>query len=400
MKTEKKRRSFGLLPRILLAIALGIGCSYFFPEWAVRIFATFNDLFGNFLGFAIPLIILGLVAPGIAELGKGAGRLLGLTVLLAYGSTLFAGFLSYFSCVAVYPQILDNSEGVNALTTLDSTAITPFFTIEMPPVMGVMTALILAFILGLGLAAVKGNVFKDVLVEFREVVTKLITAVIIPLLPLYIFGIFLKMGAEGQVGGVMSLFAKVIVVIFILHILLLLIQFLVAGAVSGKNPFRLLKNMLPAYLTALGTQSSAATIPVTLQSTLKNGVKPEIAGFTVPLCATIHLAGSTLKIVACAVAIMYMMGMPTPASLFAGFILLLGVTMVAAPGVPGGAIMAALGVLASVLGFDETLQALMIALYIAMDSFGTAANVTGDGAIAVVINRIYHGKAPAGQARR
>ena len=395
MTTEKKKRKLGLLPKILIAIALGIGCSYFFPEWGTRVFVTFNDLFGNFLGFVIPLIILGLVAPGIAELGNGAGRLLGLTVLLAYGSTLFAGFLAYFTCVGVYPHILDNSGGVNALTQLDQTVVTPFFSIEMPPVMGVMAALILAFILGMGLARVKGQAFKEVLIEFREVVTKLITAVIIPLLPLYIFGIFLKMGAEGQVGGVMSLFLKVIVVIFILHILLLLIQFIVAGGVSGKNPFRLLKNMLPAYMTALGTQSSAATIPVTLQCSLKNGVKPEIAGFTVPLCATIHLAGSTLKIVSCAVAIMYMMGMATPVGLFAGFIMLLGVTMVAAPGVPGGAIMAALGVLASVLGFDETLQALMIALYIAMDSFGTAANVTGDGAIAVVIDRIYHGKAPA-----
>lgn len=393
MATEKKKWKLGLLPKILIAIALGIGCSYFFPEWATRVFVTFNDLFGNFLGFVIPLIILGLVAPGIAELGNGAGRLLGLTVLLAYGSTLFAGFFAYFTCVGVYPHILDNSGGVNALTQLDQAVITPFFSIEMPPVMGVMAALILAFILGMGLARVKGHAFKDILIEFREVVTKLITAVIIPLLPLYIFGVFLKMGAEGQVGGVMSLFLKVIVVIFILHVLLLLFQFIMAGAVSGKNPFQLLKNMLPAYMTALGTQSSAATIPVTLQCAVKNGVKPEIAGFTVPLCATIHLAGSTLKIVSCAVAIMYMMGMATPVGLFAGFIMLLGVTMVAAPGVPGGAIMAALGVLASVLGFDETLQALMIALYIAMDSFGTAANVTGDGAIAVVINRIYHGKA-------
>jgi Na+/H+-dicarboxylate symporter len=162
----------------------------------------------------------------------------------------------------------------------------------------------------------------------------------------------------------------------------------VAGAVARKNPFVLLRGMLPAYATALGTQSSAATIPVTLRCALKNGVRPEIASFTVPLCATIHLAGSTLKIVACAMAIMYMTGMPTPVGLFAGFIMMLGVTMVAAPGVPGGAIMAALGVLASVLGFDETMQALMIALYIAMDSFGTAANVTGDGAIAAVIDRI------------
>ena len=383
---SRPRRRFGLLPKIIVAIAAGIVCSLFFPEWAARIFVTFNGLFGNFLGFVIPLIILGLVAPGIAELGTGAGKMLGLTVLVAYGSTLFAGFLAYFSSRAIFPMILDPGAGAASLTDV-STAIEPFFAVEMPPVMGVMTALILAFILGMGLATVTGSAFKNVLFELREVVNKVIVKVIIPLLPLYIFGIFLRMGAEGTVAPVMSLFIKVIAVIFVLHVVLLLLQFLAAGAVVRKNPFVMLRNMLPAYATALGTQSSAATIPVTLQCALKNGVSPEVAGFTVPLCATIHLAGSTLKIVACACAIMYMTGMPTPVGLFAGFIMMLGVTMVAAPGVPGGAIMAALGVLSSILGFDETLQALMIALYIAMDSFGTAANVTGDGAIAAVIDK-------------
>ncbi len=365
--TSRPRRRFGLLPKIIVAIAAGIVCSLFFPEWAARIFVTFNGLFGNFLGFVIPLIILGLVAPGIAELGTGAGKMLGLTVLVAYGSTLFAGFLAYFSSRAIFPMILDPGAGAASLTDV-STAIEPFFAVEMPPVMGVMTALILAFILGMGLATVTGSAFKNVLFELREVVNKVIVKVIIPLLPLYIFGIFLRMGAEGTVAPVMSLFIKVIAVIFVLHVVLLLLQFLAAGAVVRKNPFVMLRNMLPAYATALGTQSSAATIP--LQCALKNGVSPEVAGFTVPLCATIHLAGSTLKIVACACAIMYMTGMPTPVGLFAGFIMMLGVTMVAAPGVPGGAIMAALGVLSSILGFDETLQALMIALYIAMDSFG------------------------------
>ncbi len=383
-------RRLGLLPRVAIAIAAGIICSLFFPDWAVRIFVTFNGLFGGFLGFVIPLIIVGLVAPGIAELGGGAGRLLGLTVLVAYGSTLFAGFLAYLSCLAIYPLVLDPSGGGMVVPENVAAAPEPFFVVEMPPVMGVMTALVLAFVLGLGLAAVAGTTFKNVLFELREVVNKVISAVIIPLLPLYIFGIFLRMGAEGTVGAVMVLFAKVIAVIFVLHVVLLVLQFVAAGAVARKNPFVLLRTMLPAYATALGTQSSAATIPVTLQCALRSGVRPEIAGFTVPLCATIHLAGSTLKIVACAMAIMFMTGMATPVGLFAGFIMMLGVTMVAAPGVPGGAIMAALGVLASVLSFDETLQALMIALYIAMDSFGTAANVTGDGAIAAVIDRIYN----------
>jgi Na+/H+-dicarboxylate symporter len=270
-----------------------------------------------------------------------------------------------------------------------STQILPYFTIEMPPVMGVMSALILAFVLGLGLAAIQGNTLRNGMCEFRDLTVLVIEKVIIPLLPLYIFGIFLKIGAEGQIASVMGTFIKVIVVIFALHILLLLIQFCIAGAVAGKNPIKALMTMLPAYATALGTQSSAATIPVTLKQAIKNGVNEDLAGFVIPLCATIHLAGSTLKITACAYAISLINGLPIDISTYGGFILMLGITMVAAPGVPGGAIMAALGVLATFLGFDENTQGLMIALYIAMDSFGTACNVTGDGAIAVIIDRIF-----------
>ena len=281
---------------------------------------------------------------------------------------------------------------MNELTATGAQVIEPFFTVAMPPMMDVTSSLLFAFVMGLGVAGLKEDNLRNVLMEFREVVVKLITAVIIPFLPIYIFGIFLKMGAEGQVASVMSLFLKVIIVIFVMHVLLLLFQYAIAGSVVRKNPLKLLKNMLPAYATALGTQSSAATIPVTLEQTKKNGVNPELAGFVIPLCATIHLAGSILKIVACAMAIMYMMGMPIGLGQYAGFIMMLGITMVAAPGVPGGAIMAALGLLQSMLGFDETLQALMIALYIAMDSFGTACNVTGDGAIALIIDRIHRRK--------
>ena len=272
---------------------------------------------------------------------------------------------------------------------LGAATIEPYMTIDMPPVMGVTTSLILAFILGLGLAVINGSYFKNVLIEFRDLVTMLISKAIIPFLPLYIFGIFLKMGAEGQVATVLQVFVKVIVIIFIMHVLLLLFQFTVAGAIAKKNPFKALVTMLPAYMTALGTQSSAATIPVTLEQAKKNGVNPDIAGFVIPLCATVHLAGSILKIVACAYAIVWMMGLPAGVDVFGWFICMLGITMVAAPGVPGGAIMAALGLLTSMLGFDETTQGLMIALYIAMDSFGTACNVTGDGAIALIIDKIY-----------
>ena len=384
-----KKMKLGLLPRIIIAIALGIVCGLFFPGWIVRIFLTVNSLFGNFLNFIIPLLILGLVAPGIADLGKGAGRLLLITALLAYGFTLFSGFFTYFTCDLSYPWLLNTSDKLSAVA---DNALQPYFTVEMPAVMGVMSALILAFTLGLGMSVIDGNRLKSVMDDFKDIINQVITAVIIPVLPLYIFGIFLNMTNSGQVAGVMNVFLKIIVVIFVMTVVLLFIQFFIAGMVGKKNPLRLFRNMLPAYMTALGTQSSAATIPVTLEQTIRNGVRPDLAGFVIPLCATIHLSGSTMKIVACSMAIMLMSGMEINFAQFAGFIMMLGIAMVAAPGVPGGAIMAALGLLQSMLGFDETAQGLMIALYIAMDSFGTATNVTGDGAIAVIVDRINSGK--------
>ena len=384
-----KRIKMSLLLKIVIAILLGIGCSYFFPEALARVFVTFNSLFGNFLNFIIPLLILGLVAPGIAELGKGAGKMLGVTTLLAYGSTVLAGYFSYGVCNFTYPFILERGSFASSEALTAAEGLEPYFVIDMPPVFGVMSALILSFVLGLALASVKGNVFRTMLNEFREVIMLVIRKVIIPLLPLYIFGIFLKMGVEGTVMMIIGLFLKVIVVIFILHVALLLLQFCIAGGIARKNPLRCLKNMLPAYMTALGTQSSAATIPVTLAQAKKNGVRAEVADFVIPLCGTIHLSGSTLKIVACAFAISFMTGMPVNIGLYTEFIFMLGIAMVAAPGVPGGAIMASIGIIGSILGFDEDMQGLMIALYIAMDSFGTACNVTGDGAIALIVDRIF-----------
>ena len=377
-----------LLARIGIAILLGIVLGQFLPLSIARVFATFNDLFSGFLSFIIPLIILGLITPAISELGKGAGRLLLITALIAYVSTLFSGFFTLVSCESVFPYIL--SEGVDAglLESADSVTPEAFFSISIPPLFDVMSALVLSFSLGLGLTVIKGNTLQQAFVDFRDVITLIIQSVIIPLLPLYIFGMFLSISISGEVFVVISLFLKVILVIFILHILLLVFQFLIAGAISKRNPFKALKNMLPAYATALGTASSAATIPVTLDCTLKNKVDPNIASFTIPLCATIHLAGSTMKIVGFALAILHFYNMPIDYLAFTGFIFMLGIAMVAAPGVPGGAIMAAIGVIQSMLGFDEQMIGLMITLYIAVDSFGTACNVTGDGAIAMVVNRI------------
>ena len=271
---------------------------------------------------------------------------------------------------------------------MDANDLKPFFTIEMPPLMSVTTSLVLAFVIGLSLIAVRGDYFRGVMLELRDVVFLVIKKVIIPILPLFIFGIFLEMGAEGNVGPVLGMFLKIILIIFAMHITVLVLQFCIAGVIAGKNPFKALVTMLPAYVTALGTQSSAATIPVTRAQAIKNGVDADVADFVVPLCATIHMSCSILKIVACAYAISLSMGLDISFATYAGFVLMLGITMIAAPGVPGGAIMAALGLLASMLGFDANMQGLMIALYIAMDSFGTAGNVAGDGAIALIINKI------------
>ncbi len=380
-----KKLHFGLLGRIVIAIILGIIAGQFFPVALVRLFATFNGLFSKFLSFAVPLIIVGLVTVAIANIGKRAGKMLMVTALIAYGSTLFAGFFSYFTGMALFPSLIDTGAPLTTLT--EEAGILPYFTIDIPPLMDVMTALVLSFVVGLCLAAMQRDALKQVAVDFEEVIVRTIKAAIIPLLPLYIFGIFLNMTNSGQVFGILTVFIKIIGVIFAVHVLVMLIQYSLAGMIVRRNPFKLLAKMLPAYFTALGTQSSAATIPVTLEQAKKNGVSPDIAGFVIPLCATIHLSGSMLKIVACALALTMMQGMPHGLEVFAGFIFLLGIMMIAAPGVPGGAIMAALGVLHSALGFDEQAQALMIALYIAMDSFGTACNVTGDGAIALVIDK-------------
>ena len=377
----------GLLPRIIIAIALGILLGNFLPGGMVRFFVTFNGIFSEFLNFSIPLIIVGLVTVAIADIGKGAGKLLLITALIAYGATLFSGFLSYFTGVTVFPYLIES--GVPLEEVSEAQGILPFFSVAIPPLMKVMTALVLAFMLGLGLAQLKNDTLKNAARDFQEIIIRMISAVILPLLPIYIFGIFLNMTHSGQVFSVLMVFIKIIGVIFLLHIFLLVFQYCIAALFVRKNPFKLLGRMMPAYFTALGTQSSAATIPVTLEQTKKNGVSSDIAGFVIPLCATIHLSGSTLKIVACALALMMMQGIPFDFPLFAGFIFMLGITMVAAPGVPGGAIMASLGILQSMLGFDESAQALMIALYIAMDSFGTACNVTGDGAIALVVDKIY-----------
>lgn len=387
-------KKLGLLPKLIIGIALGIVIgaisSNVGTDIPVRILATYNGIFGNFLGFVIPLIIVGFIVPGIADLGQGAGKTLASTAGIAYLSTVCAGTLAFLTATVLFPMLLsDNSLLQSVFENPEETTLGGYFTVEMPAIMGVMSALILAFVLGLGIAVTKSATLKNVFDEFQSIISKVIANIIIPLLPIHVMGIFCNLTYAGTIVAIMSTFAKVFVIVIILHCVMIVIQYLIGGALSHKNPFVCIKNMLPAYATAIGTQSSAATIPVTNAQTKLNGVSPEIADFVVPLCATIHLSGSTITLTCCSMSIMMMAGMNCGFGTMFPFILMLGVTMVAAPGVPGGAVMAALGLLESMLGFNEVQLSLMIALYLAQDSFGTACNVTGDGAIALIVDSLF-----------
>lgn len=381
-------KKMNLLTRLLLAIALGILIGKIADTTTIRVLATFNSIFGDFLKFSVPLILLGFVTPGIANLERSAGKLLLMTTLFAYGSTVISGIFALEINQLIFPYLLDVSHGLSHFENPEEALLGSFIKIDIPPVMNIMTALLLSFVLGLGIAAAENKVLKQFVNEFQSVVQYLISQFIIPLLPIHILGIFANITFTGQVGEILMVFFKVFIVIILLHITVIVLQFLIAGTLTGKNPITLIKKMIPAYFTALGTQSSAATLPVTLNSAKEAGVQAPIANFVIPLCANIHLPGSTITLVSCSMAILFLNGMPIVASDMIQFIFLLGVTMVAAPGVPGGAVMAALGLLQSVLGFNENLIALMIALYLAQDSFGTACNVTCDGAIAFFVDKI------------
>lgn len=391
-------KKVGLLTKLIIGLISGITIGYVSNaflhfDFFVRLLATFNGIFGGFLGYVIPLIIIGFVAPGIAELGKGAGKLLGITTLLAYVSTIIAGTFAFLVGTGLLPKIVSAVGG--QASNPEEALVKGFFVVDMPPIMGVMTALITAFLFGLGMAAIKNKSMYQVTKDFQEIVEKVIQSVIIPLLPIHIAGIFANMTYAGEVAKIMKIFGSVFAIVILCHFVIIIVQYTIAGTFAGINPFKALKNMIPAYLTAIGTQSSAATIPVTLRSAKKNGISDGVADFAIPLCATIHLSGSTITLTMCSMAVMMMSGGTPDLALMFPFILMLGVTMVAAPGVPGGAVMAALGLLQSMLGFSEAQLGLMIALYLTQDSFGTACNVTGDGAIALLADKFAKGSTPA-----
>lgn len=400
MKVLKK---IPLILWIVIAIGAGVLIGLFTPgmisgindatgaaiptDFIVQLFVSFSTVFSAFLSFAIPLIIIGFIVPGIGSLAQGAGKMLGITVGLAYLSSILAGFLALTCALLLYPIILKGQQ-LASFDNPENALSTGYVSIQLTPIMGVLSALILSFILGLGITALKTRAMLNLFEDFQVIVEKMLSYVIIPLLPVHIVGVFANMTLAGQVAKILTVFVWVFAIIFILHWVTLTLQYSVAGAVSRRNPFKMLKTMMPAYLTAIGTQSSAATIPVTVRSAKKAGVSARVADFAIPLCATIHLSGSMITITSCAVAVLFMTGKGPDFGSLAPMVLVLGVMMVAAPGVPGGGVMTAIGLLESMLGFDSSMIALMIALYLAQDSLGTATNVTGDATIATLTERI------------
>ena len=392
-----KKHEIGLVPKLIIAIVIGILIGQFLPESVCRFVVTLSGIFGSFLKFVIPLMILAYVTMGIADLSQGAGKLLLITVLIAYGSTLVAGSGSYLVSSTLFPSFISS----DALAQIEATAgnsVDSFFSIALPPVIDTLSAVVLAFILGLCMSAMRGKEIGDTLYnsfkDFSTIIDKVLHKAIIPLLPLFICGTFVDMTKSGRTFVILGILWKVFLVVIIMHLVIITIQFVVAGAISRKNPFVLIKNQIPAYTTAIGTQSSAATIPVNLECAKNDGVSEEIRNFVVPLCANIHMAGSMITIVACATAVCLMNEIPIGFHTVVPFIMTLGVAMVASPGAPGGSIMTALPFLYMIFGkdlgnTDGPICALMVALYITQDSFGTACNVSGDNAIGVVVETIY-----------
>lgn len=381
-----------LVLKLVIAIILGIivGQFNFLPEIFFQVLKTLSGLFSEFLNFIIPLMIVGLIIPGIAELAEGAGKLLGITVGLAYGSTLVAGGLAYLVASNVFPMFI-TSDLANSIQSAGSGA-ESLFSIGLEPMFSVTSAIVFAFMMGLGISWLRvrgrGETLFNLFEDFSRIIDLVLQTVVIPILPFYIFFNFADMSYSGSVFAVMSVFWRVLLTVIVLHVLYLSAMFIVAGSVSKTNLLTLIKNQVPGWLTAAGTQSSAATIPTNVEVAKKNGVSEEIANFVVPLCATIHLAGSMITITSCITAILLMYSMPMSFPMMMGFIMVLGIAMVAAPGAPGGAIMSALPFLPMV-GLTEAFNQLAISLYITQDSFGTAANVSGDNAIAIYVDTVY-----------
>ena len=392
-----KKKKLGLVPKLIIGIILGILIGSFCPEIVCRIVVTASGLFSTFLKFVIPMMILAYVTMGIADLSQGAGKLLAITAGLSYGSTLIAGSCAFLVAITLFPSFMDAS-ALEQIAATAGNSVASLFSISVTPILDTLAAVLLAFILGLSLSAMKGKEIGDTLYnaikDFSTIIDKVLHVAIVPLLPLYICGTFVDMTHSGKTFVILGILWKVFLVVIIMHLICIFLQFCVAGAVSHKSPFKMIRNQIPGYTTALGTQSSAATIPVNLQCAAADGVSEQIRNFVVPLCANIHMAGSMITITACATAVCLMNQIPISLATVVPFIMTLGVAMVASPGAPGGSIMTALPFLYMIFGAEAgdpngPICAIMVALYITQDSFGTACNVSGDNAIGVIVETIY-----------
>ncbi|CEP80960.1 dicarboxylate/amino acid:cation symporter [Paraclostridium sordellii] len=387
-----EKKNIGLIPKLIMAIIIGIVIGTYMPRELVQILVTASSLFSTFLKFVIPFIILGFVTAGIADLSSGAGKLLGATTIISYVSTVIAGLLAFTLIKTLFPFFMDPSLA-SKIGNPEAGMLPAIFSIPLKPMIDVTAAIVFAFMMGLGISALrknnKGEVLYKIAFDFQSIIQMVLAKAIIPLLPLYIAGTFANIAFAGQVMNILSVFWKVYIVVMSLHLIYVALQFTVAGMYAKKNPIEMMKNQIPAYLTAVGIQSSAAAIPVNVDCAEKNGISKQIREFVIPLCATIHLSGSIISIVSFSVAVLMMNGMDSGINIVLPYIMMLGIAMVAAPGAPGGAVMSALPFFPMVgIPADGGLASLIIALHITQDSFGTAANISGDNAIAVVVDAL------------
>ena len=379
-----KKMKIGILPMLFAAIVLGAVIGRFSPDCVMRTLNSFGSTFGQFIKFFVPFIVIGLVTPAIAETGKGAGKLLLVTMGIAYVSTIFAGAFAFGVAKTAVPHIISGS-----LSSLASTRSFPaYFTLEIPPLMGITTALAIAFIFGLAMVALDAPYLRHTFDEIRNVVTLTIRKMFLPLLPLYILAVIADITASGKLAVVGGGCVAIMVTAFCVTTFVLLIQYAVAGAIAGCNPFKALWNMLPAYLTGWGCCSSAATLPVTLRQTRKNGVSDKITDLVIPLCSNVHLAGSMANMVVYTAGFIVLGGGTISFGNYAEFMFMLSIIAVASPGIPGGVVLASATIAETVLGFTPERYALVIATYMALDGMGTACNLTGDGAIALIVDRL------------
>lgn len=382
-----KKIRLGLFVKVLIAITLGALLGLVAPDVLVRIFKTFNVLFSQLLKFIIPLLVLGLVTPAIANVGRGAGKMLLVVMGIAYLSTICSGFFAHLCASNAFPHYLQAGE--LSADAVSAKEFLPYFDLKIPPICDIMTALVLSFMVGVGIIFTDSKALKKGFDEFGAIIKLTIEKAIIPLLPVYIFTMICEMGAKGIIAVVLGTGAKVILTGVALTLVWLVLQYCIAGAIAGKNPFKCLWNMIPAYLTAFSICSSSAAIPITSSCTRKNVKNDDIVDFTIPLCSTVHMCGSTIKLAVSAIAVAYIFNIPVPFAVYAHFVLMQGIAAVAAPGVMGGVLMASVGLLESIMGFGPEQTALVMTLYLALDGYGPGCNVTGDGAIAIVIDKIF-----------